>query len=137
MKLTIYYDGQFYIGLIETVSDNTLKAYHHIFGKEPKDQEVLDFVNRDLLLFIQKHTQEGVSIKKRLKKKINPKRLQRTVSKELKQPCLSSKAQEAIKKEYEQRKKVKISKNKQLREEHKQYKRNIKMQKAKKKHKGK
>ncbi|WP_313803487.1 YjdF family protein [Cytobacillus sp.] len=137
MKLTIYYDGQFYVGLIEIVSNNTLKAYRHIFGNEPKDQEVLDFVNRDLLLLIQKHKQAGVSIDKNFKKKINPKRLQRSVSKELKQPFFSSKAQEAIKKEYEQRKKVQSTKIKQLREEQKQHKREIKLQKAKRKHRSK
>ena len=137
MKLTIYYDGQFYIGLIETVTDNTLKAYRHIFGNEPKDQEVLEFVNRDLLPLIQKHKQVGVTIDKKLKKKVNPKRLQRSVSKELKQPFFSSKAQEAIKKDYEQRKKVKLTKNKQHREEQKQHKRDIKIQKAKRKHRGK
>lgn len=138
MKLTIYFDGQFYIGLVETVTDNTLKAYRHIFGNgEPKDQEVLEFVNRDLLLLIQKHKQVGVTIDKKLKKKINPKKLQRSVSKELKQPFISSKAQEAIKKDYEQRKKVKLTRNKQLREEQKQHKRDIKIQKAKRKHRGK
>ncbi|MGN7402035.1 YjdF family protein [Cytobacillus praedii] len=137
MKLTIYFDGQFYIGLVETVTDNTLKAYRHIFGNEPKDQEVLEFVNRDLLLLIQKHKQVGVTIDKKLKKKINPKKLQRSVSKELKQPFISSKAQEAIKKDYEQRKKVKLTRNKQLREEQKQHKRDIRIQKAKRKHRGK
>lgn len=137
MKLTIYYDGQFYIGLVEIKTGNTLKAYRHLFGKEPKDQDILEFVNHELLNLIENHEQKGVSIKKDSQKKINPKRLQRKVSKELKQAGVSSKAQEAIKKEYEQRKKIKIVKNKQQREEHKQHKRNIKIQKAKKKHKGK
>ncbi|GIN37147.1 DUF2992 family protein [Heyndrickxia oleronia] len=27
MKLTIYYDGQFYVGLVETVSNHHLKAF--------------------------------------------------------------------------------------------------------------
>lgn len=63
MKLTIYYDGQFYIGLVEIVSENKLKAYRYIFGKEPKDQEVLNFVNTKLLKLIQDHNQKGISLK--------------------------------------------------------------------------
>jgi len=136
MKLTIYYDGQFYIGLIEIVSENKLKACRYIFGKEPKDQEVLDFVNRKLLRVIESNQQIGIPICQKSQKKINPKRIQRKVSKELKQCSVSSKAQEAIKAEYEQRKKAKSAKNKQLREEKRTYIRNCKVQKAKNKHKG-
>ena len=136
MKLTIYYDGQFYIGLIEIVSENILKACRYIFGKETKDQEVLDFVNRKLLRVIESNQQIGIHICQKSQKKINPKRIQRKVSKELKQCSVSSKAQEAIKAEYEQRKKVKSAKNKQLREEKKTYIRNCMVQKAKNKHKG-
>lgn len=70
MKLTIYYDGQFYVGIIEVTSGNTLKAYRHIFGSEPKDQEVLEFVNRDLLKHIEKHDQKGITIQNGRPKKI-------------------------------------------------------------------
>ncbi|MGP7817653.1 YjdF family protein [Niallia sp. 01092] len=136
MKLTIYHDGQFYIGLIETVSANKLKAYRYVFGKEPKDQEVLDFVQKDLLSFIAVHSQKGITVKKEAQKKINPKKLQRKVSKEIKQKTISSQAQEAIKAEYEERKKEKVIKSKQQKEEQQQYKRAIKIQKAKNRHKG-
>lgn len=54
MKLTIFYDGQFYIGLIEQISENKYKAYKYTFGNEPKGHEVLDFVNKNLLDFIKK-----------------------------------------------------------------------------------
>ena len=49
--LTIYFDGQFWIGLIECVDDACLSASRlqaprlrvarHIFGSEPSDSEVL------------------------------------------------------------------------------------------------
>ncbi|MFD3449465.1 YjdF family protein [Microbacteriaceae bacterium 4G12] len=138
MKLTVYHDGQFFVGLIEVIAENNLKVYRHVFGKEPKDQEVLDFVKMDLQPLIEKHVQSGVSIQKEKEepKKINPKRLQRKVSKELKQSGLSTKSQEALKAENEWRKKEKSVTNKQLREEQKQYKRDIKVQKAKAKHRG-
>ncbi|WP_042349331.1 YjdF family protein [Bacillus massiliigorillae] len=137
MKLSIFYDGQYFIGLVEIKSNNKLQVYRYIFGQEPKDQDVLDFIHNDLLRLIEKHDQTGVPIKKECLKKINPKRLQRKVSKEIQQRGISTKAQEALKEEYEQRKKVQHIQTKEVKEAQKQYKREIKVQKAKNKHRGK
>lgn len=63
MKLTIYYNGQFWVGVIEVVKNGKLMASQHLFGKEPKDSEVLDFVNRQLLKTLSQSEQEGVSVK--------------------------------------------------------------------------
>lgn len=136
MKQTVYFDGQFYVGIIEVVSRNTLKAYRHIFGNEPKDQEILELVNKNLLKLIDQHVQNGSSVQQVIPKKINPKRLQRIVSKEMKVTGISTKAQEAIKDEYTQRKKENSKKNKHNLDELKQLKRDKKTQKAKNKHKG-
>lgn len=137
MKLTIFYDGQFYVGVVEIVDGNTLRAYRNIFGQEPKDQDVLEFIYNDLSSLIERNKQKGLITDQTIQKKINPKRLQRIVSKERKQVGVSTKAQEAIKEEYALRKKEKLDKNKQLRDKHKQYKREKKTQKAKNKHRGK
>jgi len=137
MKLTICYDGQFYIGLIENISENKYKAYRYIFGKEPKDQEVYDFVNTNLSDFIKNNdNHSGIPIQQNKVKKINPKRLQRKVAKELKKTSISTKAEEAIKAEMDLRKKEKSVTCKRLKEERKEYIRNIKVQKSKNKHKG-
>ncbi|WP_445480570.1 YjdF family protein [Lysinibacillus irui] len=136
MKLTIYFDGQFYIGLIENISENKYKAYRYVFGNDPKDHEVLDFVNKNLFDFIKNDKHGGISIKQDKVKKINPKRLQRKVAKELKKPSISTKAEEALKAEFELRKKEKTVTSKRLKEERKEYSRNIKVQKSKNKHKG-
>lgn len=137
MKLTIYYDGQFYVGIVETVDGNTLRACRYIFGPEPKDQDVLEFIYSDLLSLIERNRQKGIISDQDIQKKINPKRLQRMVSKEIKHVGVSSKAQEAIKEEYALRKKEKSIKNRQHRNKQKQDKREKKILKAKNKHKGK
>lgn len=49
MKLTIYYDGQFWVGVVEVVDNGKLRAFRHLFGKEPRDSEVLEFVHNQLL----------------------------------------------------------------------------------------
>ncbi|MGE7948500.1 DUF2992 family protein [Lysinibacillus sp. NPDC093688] len=70
MELTIYFDGQFYIGLIENISENKYKAYRYIFGKEPKDQEVFDFVKTNLLDFIKNNDKHvGIPIQQNKVKK--------------------------------------------------------------------
>ncbi len=39
MKLTVYHDGQFWVGVVEEVVNGKLKAGRYLFGSEPKDQE--------------------------------------------------------------------------------------------------
>lgn len=136
LKLTIYYDGQFYVGIVETVEENTLRAYRYIFGQEPKDQDVLEFVNRNLLSLINRSEQSGISISENIQKRINPKKLQRMVSKEINKVGISTKAHQAIQEGYNLRKKEKLIKTKQHRDEQKQYKREMKVLKAKNKRKG-
>lgn len=41
MILTVYYDGQFWVGVIEIQENGRLKAYHYVFGTEPSDTELL------------------------------------------------------------------------------------------------
>ncbi|NPC93435.1 YjdF family protein [Bacillus sp. WMMC1349] len=137
MKLTIYYDGQFWIGIIEVVKNGKLKAYRHMFGHEPNDEQVIDFIHHQLLQIISQSEQEGMTIKPRSKKKINPKRLQRKISKEMKNIGVSTKAQIAIKQEFEAKKEQKKKHNKQMREKIKEQKYLLRKQKAKAKHRGK
>ncbi|MBA9039937.1 hypothetical protein HNP21_003044 [Bacillus aryabhattai] len=137
MSLTIYHDGQFWVGIIEVVEDGKLRAFRYVFGTEPKDTEILDFINYRLLEVINQSVHAGLDVKIKSNKKVNPKRLQRQVAKEINNVGISTKAQEAVKKEYEEKKKSRKKKAKQYREELKEQKYFIKKQKAKAKHKGK
>lgn len=136
MKLTVYYDGQFWVGVIEVVNDGKLRAIRHLFGQEPKDSEIMHFVNNQLLQTLSHTEQEGVCVKAK-SKKLNPKRLQRQASKEMKNIGISTKAQKAIKQELEARKEKKKQLNRKQREKIKEQKYLIRKQKAKEKHRGK
>lgn len=136
MILTVYYDGQFWVGVIEIQESGSLKVYRYVFGTEPRDTEVLEFVNHQLPDVIEKNKQVGIEDKKRLNIKVNPKRLQRQVAKEIKQKGISTKSQEAIKENLEQHKKESKECRKQNRDAFKRRKREIKKQKAKQKHRG-
>ena len=136
MIMTIYFDGQFWIAVIEIYEKKRLKVYRHVFGKEPTDIEVLLFVNQQLMQVIDETEQLGIEFQSKIKTKINPKRLQRQVAKEMKQKGISTKAQEAIKKDIEMRKKKSKKLNKEHKEAMAQRKWALKRQKAKQKHKG-
>ncbi|WP_339995522.1 YjdF family protein [Priestia aryabhattai] len=137
MSLTIYHDGQFWIGIIEVVEGGKLKAFRYVFGAEPKDTEILDFIHHKLLNLINQSIHSGLDAKIKSNKKVNPKRLQRQVAKEINKVGISTKAQEAMKQEYEEKKKSRKKKSKQYREELKEQKYLMKKLKAKAKHKGK
>ncbi|UKJ78569.1 YjdF family protein [Priestia megaterium] len=137
MSLTIYHDGQFWVGIIEVVEDGKLRAFRYVFGTEPKDTEILDFIYYKLLNIINQLVHSGIDVEGKSDKKINPKRLQRQVAKQINKVGVSTKAQEAMKQEYEEKKKSKKKRAKQYREELKDQKYLMKKQKAKAKHKGK
>jgi hypothetical protein len=136
MKLTVFYDGQFWIGVVERSRETQLSAAHYVFGSEPQSEEILEFINRNLLQLIQAQTQ-AVEIKPPVERKLNPKRLARQVMKEASAPPVSTKAQEALQMQMEANKKEKQVQSKQQRLEQQERKRLISRQKAKQRHRGK
>lgn len=90
--LTVYHDGQFWVGLAEHVEDGRYGVTRIVFGTEPSDEEILQFVvgKWEKLSFFGDETTET---KKPAK---NPKRRAREAAKALKQPAMSTKAQQAL-----------------------------------------
>lgn len=135
MKLTVYHDGQFWVGVVEDVSGERLKACRFLFGAEPHDAEVLDFVRMRMNDLLERTTQtvdRGTAETKR----INPKRLARLAAAEMQQRGVSSYADEALKQELAHRHKTAVQLSRLEREAGKKRKRDIAVQKAKAKHRG-
>ena len=90
--LTVYHDGQFWVGLAEHVEDGRYGVARIVFGAEPSDGEILQFVRSKWakLAFF------GDDPAERSKPAKNPKRRAREVSKALKQPAMGTKAQQAL-----------------------------------------
>lgn len=42
--LTVFHDGQFWVGVVEHIEGKKLGAARIVFGAEPSDEEVLRFV---------------------------------------------------------------------------------------------
>ncbi len=46
-RLIVYFEDPFWVGIFEKVIDKKLSAAKVTFGAEPKDIEVLEFINRN------------------------------------------------------------------------------------------
>ncbi|WP_239618544.1 YjdF family protein [Cohnella mopanensis] len=136
MKLSVYYEGQFWVGVVEEEHEGKLKAGRYVFGAEPNDAEILDFIEKRILDLTSGLSQE-IQTKHSDERRVNPKRLARRVAAEMKSNGVSSQAQEALKLEYDKRKKEKKTLSRLQKEEMKERKREIKSQQAKDKHRGK
>ena len=90
--LTVYHDGQFWVGLVEHVEDERYGVARIVFGAEPSDEEILRFVASkwEKLAF---YGDEATETKKPAK---NPKRRAREAAKALKQSAMSTKAQQTL-----------------------------------------
>ncbi len=90
--LTLYHDGQFWVGIIEHAEDGKLAVARIVFGTEPSDEEILRFIVdrwEKLTFFGDEESEPGKLAKK-------PKRRMRDAAKALRKPAMSTKAQQAI-----------------------------------------
>ncbi len=133
IKLTIYFEGPFWVGIFERKIDEFLEVARVVFGTEPKDYEVYEFIIKRLNVIKFSMPIENENFKE---KRINPKRIQRKIKKELQDSGVSTKAQQAIKLQQEEQKLLRNCHNKFKKEAEKEIKFQLKQQKKKAKHKG-
>ncbi|MBM7636332.1 YjdF family protein [Streptococcus saliviloxodontae] len=140
MKLTVFFENAFWYGLIEYMDNNHYKVIKHLFGSEPKDFEIFEFIYEKLPRLIDENNKIVVSssaIKSVPKdKKINPKRMQREINKAKNKPVVSTKAQMELSKVHELIKKEKRAHRKKYKEEMKERQFQLKKEKRMEKRKG-
>ena len=133
IKLTVYFEDPFWVGIFERSIDEKLSVCKVVFGAEPKNNEIFDFVlNRYSKL---KYSPE-ILYEKAFKEKVNPKRVQRDVKKQLNNNGVGTKSQQALKLQQEQNKTIKKMKTKEQKELEKEKLYSLKQQKKREKHKG-
>ena len=132
-KLTVFFDNPFWVGVFECVEKNKLSVCRVVFGAEPKDYEIYDFILKNY-----KNLKFGLNLEVKVKKiKNNPKRLQREVKKQSKQVGIGTKSQLALQKQREEMKLERKKESKQIRELENRRKFELKQEKRKQKHRGK
>lgn len=129
--LTVYFEDGFWHGLFEQVYRETYKVCRVTFGQEPKEDEILKLLQTQ---FVRLSFSPVATVKQHVKIK-NPKRLQRAVKKQVKQE-VSSKSQELLQLQHEERKKHSKQQSSLQKQLLKQEKFERKQQKRREKHKG-
>ncbi|MEG1500617.1 MAG: YjdF family protein [Clostridiales bacterium] len=132
-KLTIMFDAPFWIGLYERENNGQYEVCKIMFGDEPKDYEVYDFIMKN---WIRLRFSPPIEAAKIAEKQINPKRMQRLIKKKIKATDMGTKAQQALKIQQEQRKLEGKCRSRKQRKAEKQQKFELQQEKRKKKHRG-
>lgn len=132
-KLTVFFDDPFWVGVFESADGDMLKVAKVTFGSEPKDGEIYDFLlkNYNRLQFSQ-----SIADEKAPEKRINPKRMQRDIHRQMTEKSIGTKAQQALKEEHENKKIIRKAFNRQKTEAEKQQQFELRQEKKKQKHRG-
>ncbi len=131
--LTVYHDGQFWVGVYEQVENGSYSVCRIVFGAEPSNEEILDLVcnGYNELRFTSPIAHEETS-----KPAANPKRRQREASREMKKHGPSTKAQQALSEEREATARLKKADARERREDEKRQRFEQRQEKRKAKHRG-
>lgn len=132
--LTVYYDGQFWVGMFERADARGLAACRVVFGAEPSNQEVLELVCRRWNRLRFSAPVAGADAPQPAG---NPKRRQREAARELAQRGPSTKAQQAVSQEREAQAAQRKADARERRDEAKQQRFELRQAKRKQKHRGK
>ena len=132
VKLTVFFEHPFWVGVFERVEENRCSVCRVVFGSQPKDYEVYEFVLQQYR-HLRFSTGEAVEVKR---EKANPKRVQREARKQSQQIGISSKSKMALQQQREEMKLERRVESKQQRELEKKRKFQLKQEKRKQKHRG-
>lgn len=136
MILTIYFDGQFWVGVAEEETPVGFRACRHVFGGEPSDTEVFEFVNRRLpALFERSRPVAAAGVVTALRPS-SPKRASREAARAVHERGASTRAQQVLRAEYESRKSERRVDAREARDARADAIRAIAREKAKAKHRG-
>ena len=132
--LTVYHDGQFWVGTFERIEDGKLSACRVVFGAEPSSEEIQEIVCKrwGCLRFV-RPIALGADVPKPA---ANPKRRQREAARELAQRGPSTKAQQALAEEREVFSRQRKADARERREQEKQERFEQRREKRKQKHRG-
>lgn len=132
IRLTVFFEDPFWIGVFERTENGKLSVSKITFGAEPRDYEIWENVlgNYYRLRF-------SPSVNADVKtKSMNPKRRQREAKKQTLQTGIGTKSQQALQMQREEMKTERRQISKEQKEARKQQLFDLKQQKRKKKHRG-
>jgi len=135
---TVYFEDPFWVGVLEVTGQDGVRAARHVFGGEPTGPELLAFAARDfgrlLDAALAAPAVDPQSIRR--PRAANPKRLARAAAREQARRPVSTAAQDALSRAYEQSKAESRTAAKRRRAAEDTRRRELARAKAKAKHRG-
>lgn len=131
VKLTVYFEDPFWVGVLERIENGTLSVCKTTFGAEPKDYEVWEFV---LISYYQLKFSPSVAVNVK-REATNPKRIQRETRKQS-AAGIGTKSQQALQLLREENKLERKTLSREQREAEKKRQFELKQEKRKQKHRG-
>ena len=130
--LTVFFEEPFWVGVFERLENGKLSACRVVFGAEPKDCEVWDFV-----LTRHGELEFGPLVDASVRKAFGSLRSrQRKAGKELERTGIGTKSQQALQRQREEKKTERKEITREQREAEKQRQFDLKQQKRKEKRRG-
>lgn len=130
---TVFFEGPFWVGVFEREYCGKYEACKITFGSEPKDYEIFEFLLKNYC-----NLRFSPSVETEISRSItvNPKRIQREISRQMQKISVGTKAQQVLKLQHEQSKleRKKHFKKKLIEEKERQFA--LKQEKRKRKHRG-
>jgi hypothetical protein len=135
--LTVFFDGQFWVGIFEEKRGGALTVSRHVFGAEPSDIQILDLVQQTAHGSMNRvEGMSGAEPAANRAAHVNPKRLAREAARAIAQRGISTRSQEAIQRQREEMKSEARTVSREQREAEREHQREIARLKALKRHQG-
>lgn len=105
---TVYFEDPYWVGIVERTVDGQYSVARIVFGSEPSDPQILEYLSKHYALL---RFTPACEVPEQLRQyqRINPKRRQREAANLLKKKGSSTKAQEAMQQSYENLKQEKTT----------------------------
>lgn len=132
-SLTVLFEDPFWIGIYEREGEGSIEVCKITFGAEPRDYEVYDFIMQN---FHRLRFSPSVETETFDEKRVNPKRMQREIQKQMQVTSISTKAQQALSLQREQQKLEHKALSREERELEEKHRFELHQEKRKAKHSG-
>ncbi|BCY16817.1 hypothetical protein hrd7_06660 [Leptolinea sp. HRD-7] len=132
-KLTVIFESPFWVGIFERIEADTYQAARFVFGAEPTEPELLEFA---LTVFSSLRFSQPVRMTKTESREVNFKRRMREIKKQMAVPAGATRAQQALKQEYELLAREREADNREMRDAEEDRKFRLKQAKRAEKHRG-
>ena len=131
-KLTVYFEEPFWVSVFERIEGGKLSVAKVIFGAEPKDYQVQEYIKKYYVSL--KFSPAVDTVVKDIKR--NPKRMQREAKRQIQETGIGTKSQQALKLQQEQNKQERKIRSREKKEAEELRMFELKQQKKREKHKG-